>query len=125
MKTILKFTTATAFMFVTVTGTATESIRTDMVPPSDTEIEILESADKGKRIFRQKGKKVYLNILNLAEDTIEIKVFDSSKRVLFKEVIEGDLTVEKAFNFEQAVRDSYTVAVKDSEGTYLERISVK
>lgn len=125
MKTILKFTTATAFMFATVAGMATESDRIDTVPFSDTELEILESADKGKRIFRQKGDKVYLNMLNLQGDKVEIRVFDSSKRLLYKEVIEDELTVEKAFNFETAYEDSYTVVVKDSEGTYVEKIVVK
>ncbi len=122
MKTILGFTAATAFMFTTVAGMANES--KDLVPFSDTELEVLETADKGKRIFRKKGDKVYLNMLNLQGDNVQIKVFDSNKRLLFTEVVKKE-TVEKAFNFENAYSDSYTVMVKDSEGTYSERILVK
>ncbi len=125
MKTILNFTTATAFMFATVAGMATEKNNANYVSFSDTEMEILESADKGKRIFSQKGDKVYLNMLNLQGDKIEIKVFDSGRRLLFNEVVTEKVTVEKAFNFENAFEDSYTVVVRDSEGTYIEKISVK
>ena len=122
MKTILRFTAATAFMFATVAGTANEN--KNLVPFSDTELEVLKSADKGKPIFRKKGDKVYLNMLNLQGDKVQIKVFDSNNRLLFKQTVEKE-TVEKAFNFERAYSDSYTVVVKDSEGTYSEKIFVK
>ena len=125
MKAILKFTVSSAFMFATVAGTATETNKASVVPFSDTELEILEAADKGKPIFRKKGEKVFLNMLNLQGDRIEIKVFDGDRRLLFKEIVEGDLTVEKAFNFENAFEDSYTVIVKDSDGVYTEKINVR
>lgn len=109
-------------MFATVAGIANEN--KDRLPFSDTELEVLETADKGRPIFRKKGDKVYLNMLNLQGDKIQIKVIDSDKRLLFKEVVEAE-TVEKAFNFENAHSDSYIVMVTDSEGTYSERILVK
>ena len=122
MKTILRFTAASAFMFATVAGSANEN--RNVLPFSDTELEVLEAADKGRPIFRKKGDKVYLNMLNLQGDKVQIKVLDSNKRLLFKEIVEKE-TVEKAFNFEKAYSDSYTVIVTDSEGTYSERILVK
>ena len=122
MKTILRFTAATALMFATVAGSANEN--KNVLPFSDTELEVLKAADKGKPIFRKKGDKVYLNMLNLQGDKVQIKVLDSNKRLLFKEVVEKE-TVVKAFNFEKAYSDSYTVIVTDSEGTYSERILVK
>ena len=125
MKTIRDFTTTAALMLVLGIGLASETKTGIDVPTSDTELEILDYMDKGKPIFRQKGDKVFLNMLNLQGDKIEIKVYDSSRRLLFKETITDELTVEKAFNFESAYEDRYTVMVKDSEGTYLERISVK
>ena len=125
MKTIRDFTTTAALMLVLGIGLASETKTGIDVPTSDTELEILDYMDKGKPIFRQKGDKVFLNMLNLQGEKIEIKVYDSSRRLLFKETITDELTVEKAFNFEGAYEDSYTVMVKDSEGTYLERISVK
>ena len=125
MKTIRDFTTTAALMLVLGIGLASETKTGIDVPTSDTELEILDYMDKGKPIFRQKGDKVFLNMLNLQGEKIEIKVYDSSRRLLFKETITDELTIEKAFNFEGAYEDSYTVMVKDSEGTYLERISVK
>ena len=125
MKTILKFTVATALMFGTVSGMAMDSKKLTSVPGSDTELEILETADKGKPVLTKRGDKVYLNMLNLQGEKIEIKVFDSSRRLLFNEVIKDDLTVEKAFNFENAYEDSYIVVVRDREGTYSEEITVK
>ena len=125
MKTIRDFTTTAALMLVLGIGLASETKTGIDVPTSDTELEILDYMDKGKPIFRQKGDKVFLNMLNLQGEKIEIKVYDSSRRLLFKETITDELTIEKAFNFESAYEDNYTVLVKDSEGTYLERISVK
>jgi hypothetical protein len=125
MKTIARITTVTALMLATVAGYANGSDFVITGTHSDTELEILESADKGKRIFRQEGDMVYLNMLNLDGDKVEIKVFDSSSRILFKEVITNERTIEKAFNFKNALSDSYTIKVKDSEGTYRESIFVK
>ncbi|MGB5236747.1 MAG: hypothetical protein WBM43_13165 [Flavobacteriaceae bacterium] len=124
MKTIARITTVTALMLATVAGYANGTDFVISGPQSDTELEILESADKGKRIFRQDGDMVYLNMLNLYGEKVEIKVFDSSRRILFKEVIRNESTIEKAFNFKDAYSDSYTVIVRDSEGTYREIIYV-
>ncbi|MGI9547667.1 MAG: hypothetical protein ACR2MM_10545 [Flavobacteriaceae bacterium] len=124
MKTILKFTTATAFMFATVAGMATETNRINAFPYSDTELEILETADKGKPIFRRKGDKVFLNMLNLQSKKVMVKVYDSNGRLLFKETFNDDLTIEKVFNFEKAFEDRYTVIVKDSDNTYSENIFI-
>ncbi|MEN8788794.1 MAG: hypothetical protein ABF295_04700 [Flavobacteriaceae bacterium] len=125
MKTIARITTVTALMLATVAGHANGTDFVISGPNSDTELEILESADKGKRIFRQQGDMVYLNMLNLLGEEVKIKVFDSSGRILFTEVIRNDSTIEKAFNFKNAYADSYTVMVKDSEGTYRENILIK
>ena len=55
---------------------------------------------------------------------MEIKVFDSDNRTLFSEVVENENIVSKAFNFETAHEDRYTVVVKDGENTYYEDIVV-
>ena len=125
MKTIARITTVTALMFATAAGFAKGTDLAISGPHSDTELEILESADKGKRIFRQEGDMVYLNMLNLFGEKVEIKVYDSSSRILFREVITNESTIEKAFNFTNAFSDSYTLIVKDSEGTYRENIFIR
>ncbi len=87
-------------------------------------IHILGKKERSKPVFRKDKNMVYLNLLNLDRGNVAIKVFDSSNRVLFKEVIEGKVSVEKAFNFKKAFSDSYTVVVKDNENTYYETIKI-
>ncbi len=122
MKTMLKFTVVTGIMFATLSGTAMGEKQSATF--SDTEREVLEAADKGNPIFRKEGDKIYLNMLNLQGDKVFIKVIDSNGRALFNETSREDL-VEKAFNFENATADRYTVYVKDSKRTYSEKIVVK
>lgn len=85
---------------------------------------ILEKEEKLKPIFRKKGNKLYLNLLNLEESNVQIKVLDSRNRVLFTEVIRGELVVEKAINFEKAYLDNYTVVVQSGGETYYENVLV-
>ena len=76
-------------------------------------------------VFVKKGDKLFLNMLNLNQETVIVKVYDSEGRVVYKEAIKGEVVVEKAFNFEKAYEDSYTVVVSDETGTYRETVLVK
>ena len=87
-------------------------------------VKILDKVEKLKPIFRKKGKMLFLNLLNLNESKVEIKVVDSSNRVLFSEEIEGKQVVEKAINFEKAQEDKYTVVVSHGSDTYYENVLV-
>jgi len=73
------------------------------------EVKILRRIENNKPIFRKIGAKLYLNLLNLDSKDVEIKVFDSDNRTLFSEVVENENIVSKAFNFETAHEDRYTV----------------
>ncbi|MGB5203545.1 hypothetical protein [Eudoraea sp.] len=88
------------------------------------EVKILRRIENNKPIFRKIGAKLYLNLLNLDSKDVEIKVFDSDNRTLFSEVVENENIVSKAFNFETAHKDRYTIVVKDGENTYYEDIVV-
>jgi hypothetical protein len=88
------------------------------------EVKILRRIENNKPIFRKIGAKLYLNLLNLDSKDVEIKVFDSDNRTLFSEVVENENIVSKAFNFETAHKDHYTIVVKDGENTYYEDIVV-
>ncbi|HMB64374.1 MAG TPA: hypothetical protein VKN36_14945 [Eudoraea sp.] len=77
-----------------------------------------------KPVFRKEGDKLFLNLLNLDMEKVEIKVFDSSNRILFKEVVKGDVQIEKAFNFENAYEDTYKVVVNDKGNLYYEYVTV-
>ncbi|MGB5430925.1 hypothetical protein [Eudoraea sp.] len=134
MKTNLKFTVLIAFMFATVVGLAKEPKLSSMTEgPSNSLIVELNSKNKKtalkrsentKPVFRKKGSRLFLNLLNLDGKDVQIKVYDSDNRTLFSEVIENESIVTKAFNFESAHEDRYTVVVKDEKNTYYDYIVV-
>lgn len=86
---------------------------------------ISDRLEKNRPVFRQMGKKVFLNLLNLDRNKVDIKVFDSSDRLLYKQVMDDSLLVTKAFNFEKAFEDTYTIVVKDNKESYYESVEVK
>ena len=103
-----------------------DSLRTLVYPISveNKEVKILKRIENTKPVFRKKGSMLFLNLLNLDGEDVQIKVFDSDNRTLFSEVIKNESIVTKAFNFETAHEDRYTVVVKDGENTYYEDIVV-
>lgn len=121
MNAIVKTTTALALMFVTATAVANESKNGTKA----SEVERLTKKESTRPVFKKKGDVLYMNLLNLDLEKVKIKVIDSKNRVVFNEVVEGELVVQKAFNFTKAFEDKYTVIVKDSEGTYREKLLVK
>ncbi len=92
---------------------------------NDTEVSIVERKEKTKPIFRQKGGMVFLNLLNLNAGNVEIKILDSSNRMVYSHVEKGSQLIEKAFNFENAFEDKYTIVVKDESTVYYENVSIK
>ena len=76
-------------------------------------------------VFVKIDGRVMVNLLNLEQGKVTFKVYDSTNRLVYIESVDGDLVVEKSFNFEKAFEDEYTVVVKDAEGTYTETITVR
>ena len=66
-----------------------------------------------------------MNLLNVSQDKVTLKVYDSQDRLVYNESISGQLVVEKAFNFEKAFEDRYTIVVSDKNGTYKETMEVR
>jgi len=134
MKTNLKFTVLIAFMFATVVGLAkepklssmTEGLSNSLIVELDSKNKktALKRSENTKPVFRKKGSRLFLNLLNLDGKDVQIKVYDSDNRTLFSEVIENESIVTKAFNFESAHEDRYTVVVKDGKNTYYDYIVV-
>ncbi len=83
-----------------------------------TDVKIVEKKENAKPVFKVAEGMVFLNLLNLDAKKVEIKIYDSSNRMLFEEVVSDELKIEKAFNFKNAFKDSYTLMVKDSNGVY-------
>ncbi|SDR08520.1 hypothetical protein [Flagellimonas zhangzhouensis] len=76
-------------------------------------------------VFVKKGQKVMMNLLNVSQGKVLLKVYDADKRLVFDEAIEGDIVVEKAFNFEKAFKGKYTIVVVDKFGTYTDEVVVR
>jgi len=104
MKTIKKFTVAVVIMFSTIGSFANDEIT--------------------KSIFKQKEDKVYVNLYNLDQERIEIKIYDSQNRVVYSETILDSSLVKKVFNFGDAFEDSYTLVIKKQGETYKKNILV-
>lgn len=87
-------------------------------------VKVVERKEENKPVFKIVEDKVYLNLLNLDMNSIDIKVTDSSNRVIFKESLGEVSLVEKAFNFETAQEDRYTIVVNDGTEVYYKSIVV-
>lgn len=126
MKTILKNVVAAVILLSSTISMANgpeKALDKKINAKSEVEKNIIKL--KSDPTFKRKGKKVLLNLLNLSEGKVILKVIDSEGRVVYKEEIDGDLVVEKAFNFNKAYSDKYTVIVIDESGTYKEKIEIK
>ena len=75
--------------------------------------------------FKRKGDKLFINLLNLDQEKVTIKVIDSEGRIVFEETFDGELVVEKAFNFESAYEDNYTVVVVDNKKSFKEVVEIR
>ncbi|MBO0331960.1 hypothetical protein [[Muricauda] lutisoli] len=76
-------------------------------------------------VFVKKGQKVMMNLLNISQGKVLLKVYDNKNRLVFDQAIDGDVVVEKAFNFEKAFEGEYTIVVVDKFGTYKETMEVR
>lgn len=90
----------------------------------DKDVKILLKEETYKPIFKRTGDVVVLNFLNLDSKLVTIKVLDSENRTIFEETVENSTVVEKAFNFENAFEDSYTVVVKKEDDIYYNKVVV-
>ncbi|MDA0380135.1 MAG: hypothetical protein O2869_00895 [Bacteroidetes bacterium] len=61
--------------------------------------------------FVRKGEKLVISFLNTDLDAVEIRITDSKNNLLFSQEFDGELIVQRAFNFSKAQRDDYKVVV--------------
>lgn len=126
MKTVERYIVAVMFLFATTIGLAnTSNISLDKKGNAKSEVELKLVNVKVEPVFVKKGGKLMMNLLNLSQEKVTVKVYDSQKRLVYNETIDGKVVVEKAFNFEKAFEDKYTVVVVDKLGTYTETMVVK
>src|SRR5690606_19821957 len=117
MKTIVKNILLVAVLLGTTVGLA----KGPAIPEVERNIITLDMDP----VFVTRGQTILMNLLNLSQDKVSLKVYDSLGRLVFKETVDGKLVIEKAFNFEKAFEDQYTIVVSDKNGTYRETIEVK
>lgn len=86
---------------------------------------IADRKENAKPVFRKNGQKVLLNLLNTKKEDVKITIYDSEGRVVFAETLVDTFVIEKAFNFENAFKDSYTVIVANGKDTFYEGIVIK
>ena len=84
------------------------------------EVKIVEKEETNKPYFRKAGDRLYMNFLNLDKSKVGVKVYDEEYRVVFADTYEDIMILEKAFNFIDAYKGSYTVVVSTNDKTYSE-----
>ncbi|PWL37306.1 hypothetical protein DKG77_16165 [Flagellimonas aquimarina] len=126
MRSVLNYVTVAAFLLVSSMGFANGPENT-FGKKGSAKSEVKKELIKIELdpVFVKKGEKLFLNLLNLTQGKVVLKVYDSQNRLVYSESIDGEMVIEKAFNFERAFEDKYTLVVVDKLGTYTETIAVK
>lgn len=87
-------------------------------------VTIVNRDEEVKPYFRKGKGKVFINFLNLDKSSVLIKVYDAEYRLVFKETVNEEMIVEKAFNFEGAYSGSYILTLEDNGKVYSEEFVV-
>ncbi|MFS4417899.1 hypothetical protein [Maribacter sp. 2307ULW6-5] len=88
-------------------------------------IELAERKKENTRaIFRKRGKKVSVNLLNSDLGRVEIIIIDAQNNMVFKEISKNKLHVGKVLSFQSAARGAYTVMVNNGEDAYYQHVYV-
>ena len=74
--------------------------------------------------FTTDGDRVLVRLLNVDLAEIRIKVIDNSGRVLFQEVIEDEVVIEKTINFENAFEGEYRIVVEQGNEQFIKTFEV-
>lgn len=123
MKSIKRNALVVAVLFATVAGMANGP--KNALNKKANEVEKNLIAVELDPVFKKKGGKLFMNLLNLDQEEVTIKIIDNEGRLVFIESFDGELVIEKAFNFENAFENKYTVIVKDNDKTFKETFEVK
>ena len=123
MKSIKRNALVVALMFATVAGMANGPKNALNNKVSEVEKNLITV--ELDPVFKKEGGKLFMNLLNLDQEEVTVKIIDNEGRLVFIESFEGELIIEKAFNFEKAFENEYTVIVEDNNETFKETVEVK
>lgn len=88
-------------------------------------IEIVQKEEKSSpSVFRVDGATVFLALSSKDLKKVDIKITNSQNAEVFRTTENVDGSIDKVFNFEKAVKDSYTIRVVDGKTTYSQYIEV-
>lgn len=76
-------------------------------------------------VLRTFGDRIYLNLWNGDLNTVRVKVYNGNNEEVEDQIFNGNLTVGKIYNFENALKDNYSVVVQDGIKVYRQSISVE
>ncbi|WP_162418388.1 hypothetical protein [Cyclobacterium roseum] len=74
--------------------------------------------------FRTDGNKVFFTLEKKDLKKVNIKIINSSNAEVFSKSETVDGSIDKVFNFEKAVKDSYTITIEDGQTTYFQQVEV-
>ncbi|TRZ41787.1 DUF3244 domain-containing protein [Robertkochia solimangrovi] len=98
------------------------------VPLTFVEGKTIIAADKEETIykpyFRVENKVISMNMLSIDETPVEVKVYDSSDILLYDEVLTGNKSLGKRFDFTKASRGDYKIVVKHDGNTFYKIVSL-
>lgn len=75
-------------------------------------------------VFKRKGDKVLLNMLNLDQKTVIIRVRNADDRVVFEQKVTGESVIQKVFNFNDAFKGDYRIEILDDNQRFEEKVMV-
>ncbi|NHE55377.1 hypothetical protein [Cyclobacterium plantarum] len=88
-------------------------------------IAITEKEEKiATSVFKVIGDKVILTLSDEELKKVDIKITNSSEDEIFSASEKVDGSFDKVFNFEKAIKDEYTITVKDGKKTYFQHVTV-
>ncbi|WP_375584212.1 hypothetical protein [Cyclobacterium xiamenense] len=88
-------------------------------------IEILRKEEKSSpSVFRVDGATVFFALSSEDLKKVDITITNSQNAEVFRTSENVDGSIDKVFNFEKAVKDSYTIRVADGKTTYSQYIEV-
>lgn len=91
----------------------------------DGNVNILEKEQNAApSAFRTDGDKVFFTLEKKDLKKVNIKITNSKNAEVFSKSETVDGSIDKVFNFEKAVKDSYTITIEDGETTYFQQVEV-
>lgn len=89
----------------------------------DGNVEIIEKEEKSSpSAFRIEGDKVFFTLTSKDLKKVDIKITNGSNAEVFSKSERVDGSIDRVFNFENAVKDNYTITIEGGKKTYFQYV---